>query len=287
MSYFTLGSLIECLKAEDPSLPMPIGFGEPKSYRGYYEQLAFEPKRDTTIGEMLAHAEAALGQTFQGYKGGDFTMGEHTDCWIAEYGHGGGDMIGQTLMACLIGQAKFLNTHMDTEKIKETKVEVLQKRLEERIASMDREVAVANKRADAVEEWRRKREQAYNQRFIDSENLRIDNLELCEQNNWLIDQILENSTGFPMQPIIWDKHGVARFKANKLVEYLLDKGGIDLNQLAMLQDEIENEHYVQFAQLHGYSVSGAGDLTALDESHSPVIAVADAIVERMLEEKKG
>lgn len=62
----------------------------------------------------------------------------------------------------------------------------------------------------------------------------------------------------PIQPIVLDEHGVVCFKANKIVDYLLKNGGIDLNRLALL-DFTDNDRE-QFAQLIGYSVSGFGDL---------------------------
>lgn len=63
----------------------------------------------------------------------------------------------------------------------------------------------------------------------------------------------------PMQPLVVDKHGVVRFKSNKIVRHLLDHGGINLNDLAFIDfDEADRE---QFAQLIGYSVSGFGDLS--------------------------
>lgn len=34
-----------------------------------------------------------------------------------------------------------------------------------------------------------------------------------------------------MQPIVHDVHGVVRFKTNRIVEFLLVQGGIDMNQL--------------------------------------------------------
>jgi hypothetical protein len=61
----------------------------------------------------------------------------------------------------------------------------------------------------------------------------------------------------PMQPIVI-VDGVTRFHRNAIVEYLLDHGGIDLNQLACLPFSQEDRE--QFAQLIGYSVSGFGDL---------------------------
>ncbi len=48
--------------------------------------LAFSPTEKTTFGEMLKHAKSALGETFEGWKGGDYTMDEYTDCHIGEYG---------------------------------------------------------------------------------------------------------------------------------------------------------------------------------------------------------
>lgn len=94
----TLGELIERLEKLDYSKPVKHGFGFPMSYRGYYDELAFSPEENTTIGEMLEHAKNALGATFEGYKGGDFTMDEFTPCWIAEYGNCG-DSISATLFA--------------------------------------------------------------------------------------------------------------------------------------------------------------------------------------------
>lgn len=81
-----LGELIEYLKTLDPARVVKPGFGEPDSYRGYYIDVAFEPVPESTVAEMLAHAESALGKTFQGYKGGDYTMNEQTPCWVAAYG---------------------------------------------------------------------------------------------------------------------------------------------------------------------------------------------------------
>ena len=93
-----LKELIEWLETQDPTKTVPYGFGQPMSYRGYYEQLAFEPVENANIGEMLEFAKSALGATFTGYKGGDFTMHDYTDCWIASYGTSAGDKIGPTIL---------------------------------------------------------------------------------------------------------------------------------------------------------------------------------------------
>jgi len=84
-----LGELIAYLKTLPPDQRVKHGFTDPHSYRGYYEDLAFEPCEETTVGAMLAAAESALGGVFQGYKGGQYKMTEHTDCWLAEYGNVG------------------------------------------------------------------------------------------------------------------------------------------------------------------------------------------------------
>ena len=101
-----LQELIDALAAADQDHVAPIGFGEPMSYRGYYEELAFEPARNVTVASMLSHAKSALGATFTGYKGGEFTMHAHTDCYISEYGKTGGDKIGPVLVAYLTGLAE-------------------------------------------------------------------------------------------------------------------------------------------------------------------------------------
>lgn len=82
----TLGQLIEELKKIDANRIIKFGFARPHSYRGYYDELAFEPRKNVTAGSMLACAESAVGNVFSGYKGGDYTMTELTDCWIANYG---------------------------------------------------------------------------------------------------------------------------------------------------------------------------------------------------------
>ena len=62
----------------------------------------------------------------------------------------------------------------------------------------------------------------------------------------------------PIQPIVTDEHGTLRFKTNKIVKFLLDNGGFDMNDLSMM-DFTDNDRE-QFAQLIGYSVSGFGSL---------------------------
>lgn len=99
---YTLGELIDALKLEDPAKRVPVGFANPHSWRGDYIELAFEPVADTTVGEMVAAAESAVGATYQGWKGGDFTMSEHTQVWLAEQGRLG-ETLGRLLLSLMLG----------------------------------------------------------------------------------------------------------------------------------------------------------------------------------------
>jgi hypothetical protein len=82
-----LGELIKALeKIENKDAVVEHGFYNPHSWRGSYEELAFEPTKNVTIQSMLDCAKEALGKTYEGYKGGDFKMKEYTDIHISEYG---------------------------------------------------------------------------------------------------------------------------------------------------------------------------------------------------------
>ena len=98
-----LEDLIGVLAAIYPETKVPLGFHDPYSYRGFYDQVAFEAKRDTTVGEMLSAAREALGSTYIGYKGGEFKMEGHTNCWLATYGYEG-ETIGPYLLRYMTGQ---------------------------------------------------------------------------------------------------------------------------------------------------------------------------------------
>lgn len=89
----TLGAFIERLEQLPGDLLMD-GLGEPHSYRGYYCDLAFERVADKRpVAEVLADARQAMGQVFEGYKGGDYMMGASTPLWVANYGESGAPRI--------------------------------------------------------------------------------------------------------------------------------------------------------------------------------------------------
>ena len=96
-SQFSLNDLIDRL--EELPQDMPILLGDADSYRGYYSDLAFAPLYDTeprTVKEALDAAEDAHGKTFEGYKGGEFTMEGDTPVWYSHYGSCGPAIIGIT-----------------------------------------------------------------------------------------------------------------------------------------------------------------------------------------------
>lgn len=82
-----LKKYIERLEAANPDQKVALGLGNPHSWRGRYDELAFEPVENTTVGEMLAEAKSALGTTYLGYKGGEFKMDSETDIHVDLDGH--------------------------------------------------------------------------------------------------------------------------------------------------------------------------------------------------------
>jgi hypothetical protein len=99
-----LGEWIETLQALPPAMPIeyPRGFGAPLyigeliSWRGIYQDLTLPPVDESfikTVGDALANAQAAVGATFTGYKGGDYTMHESTYLWADPYGRSVGSRV--------------------------------------------------------------------------------------------------------------------------------------------------------------------------------------------------
>lgn len=86
MDGMSLQDLIDDLSKRDPNAVARPGFCEARSYRGYYECLGFEPCDSATAGDMLRVASYAVGRTYSGYKGGEYTMGLWTPCYLAPYG---------------------------------------------------------------------------------------------------------------------------------------------------------------------------------------------------------
>jgi len=92
----TLGEVILLLKAQPEKNIVKLDFSECNpfrltSYRGYYSDLALDYRfcKQMTVKQLLKMFEGADGQTYEGYKGGDFTMSRKTLVWVATYGECG------------------------------------------------------------------------------------------------------------------------------------------------------------------------------------------------------
>lgn len=83
----------------------------------------------------------------------------------------------------------------------------------------------------------------------------------------------------PIQPLVKDENGVVRFKRNAIVTHLLDRGGIDMNDIARMNFSREDRE--QFAQLIGYSWAGATGLGYMSEE---VLSAAEAMRSGLAEE---
>lgn len=77
----------------------------------------------------------------------------------------------------------------------------------------------------------------------------------------------------PIQPLEEDKNGTVRFRENAIVRYMLDRGVVTMNDIAMLPG-ISQEDREQFAQLIGYSLGGFGELSYVsDETYNAAQAM--------------
>lgn len=93
MMQLRLGQLIKKLEECDPEQGVIFDFcrlapSSLHSYRGYYTDLAISWTQDyrPKIKDFLKRLRDVVGFTFEGYKGGEFTMNEATRVWVANYG---------------------------------------------------------------------------------------------------------------------------------------------------------------------------------------------------------
>jgi hypothetical protein len=92
---------------------------------------------------------------------------------------------------------------------------------------------------------------------------------------------LESELKNPIQPLENDERGVLRFKANRIVQHLIDTHPTcNMNTLACM--EFSDDDRQQFAQLIGYSLSGYSELQryVTDEAYSTAAHMADGLDER-------
>ena len=92
--HLTLGDAIAALDAAEDGLPVEFDCGgspqDVSSYRGYYDDLALEPgAQSTPVIKLRQRLHQALGETFHGYKGGEYVMDAGTPLWCAGWGRCG------------------------------------------------------------------------------------------------------------------------------------------------------------------------------------------------------
>lgn len=78
-----LGQLKRLLNMAPDNHMCKYGFGNPHSYRGYYDEVSFAPTMATMIKDMKHDVERALKEEFTGWKGGEFRYDESTPVHFA------------------------------------------------------------------------------------------------------------------------------------------------------------------------------------------------------------
>jgi hypothetical protein len=82
----------------------------------------------------------------------------------------------------------------------------------------------------------------------------------------------ESTPEHPVQPLIEEDDGTIRFKANPIVQFMLNAGPFNLNQLGMMPWSAEDR--AQLVQLLGYSDVGFGQI--------PTAIMSNEIYERTM-----
>ena len=97
----TLGELVlklESIKEKTKNVSLDFGDFYPTdfdSWRGSYCEIALNyddgwpREEEVTVDTLLKKAKESIGQTFEGYKGGQFTMNKDTPVWVANYSKSG------------------------------------------------------------------------------------------------------------------------------------------------------------------------------------------------------
>jgi len=94
----TLGEIIDKCEAigGDADVVFDFEYAIPRgldSWRGVYAELAlsfgFDHGEVMNLPEFVAMLKDAVGKSFYGYKGGEFTMSRRTPVWVANNGHSG------------------------------------------------------------------------------------------------------------------------------------------------------------------------------------------------------
>lgn len=95
---WTIGDLLNALENVDGDASVALSSGQglqsPCSYRGHYERLALQPGGATTATDVRVALRGSIGETFTGYKGGEFEMDRNSLLHVAHYGSCGVTVVG-------------------------------------------------------------------------------------------------------------------------------------------------------------------------------------------------
>lgn len=81
-----LGELFDKFKSlTNNDFVFTVGFNNPHSYRGYYNDLAFEICNFVNLREIKASIEEGLKESFTGYKGGELSYSKTTRTHLSAY----------------------------------------------------------------------------------------------------------------------------------------------------------------------------------------------------------
>jgi hypothetical protein len=73
-------------KFENDDFVFKTAISTPHSYRGYYDELAFESDDNVTLREVKESIHKAETESFEGYKGGEYNYDGRTTCHLTYYG---------------------------------------------------------------------------------------------------------------------------------------------------------------------------------------------------------
>jgi hypothetical protein len=111
----TLGELMDVLMKYKDKGSYYVAATNPHSYRGFYSDIALEPDIMCPLDALVDRLTEVLdGETFGGYKGGDFTYNENTPVFIAVKGELGYPLIGLRLVEGIIQPVLGGNTVLDS-----------------------------------------------------------------------------------------------------------------------------------------------------------------------------
>lgn len=100
---------IEELRKELRKLPksmvFPVGFANPHSWRGSYDEPSVEPAHDVSVKSMLNCLDELVTEEFYGYKGGEYRFSKWQNLHLDAYGEYSGEVIGPVLFGMMLWRA--------------------------------------------------------------------------------------------------------------------------------------------------------------------------------------